>query len=178
MNSQLSSQDGKVPELRFRGNFGATLDAKGRMALPARFRGPVVEAAEGRLVVTVNPRAECLYLYPLFQWEMVQDELEEMPNAASLVAQQLQRLLIGHATDLELDGSGRVLLPQRLRQHCDLEKALVVAGVGKKIEIWAEQKWKTEWPTWKENVNKALDGKALDGKEDQSTGHKLLEISL
>lgn len=172
MNSQLSSQDGKVPELRFRGNFGATLDAKGRMALPARFRGPVVEAAEGRLVVTINPRAKCLYLYPLFHWEEVQGKLEKLPNVDSVV-QQLQRLLIGHATDLELDGSGRVLLPQRLRQHGGLEKALVVAGVGKKIEIWAEKEWEGQRPTWKKNVNEAL-----DGKEDQSTGHKLLEISL
>ena len=172
MASQLSSQHDNVRQLRFRGELSATLDAKGRMALPARFRGPVVEAAEGRLVVTINPRAKCLYLYPLPQWEVVQNQLEELPNVDSVV-QQLQRLLIGHATDLELDGSGRVLLPQRLRQHCGLEKALVVAGVGNKIEIWAEQEWEEQRPAWEKNVNQAL-----DGKQEQSTGHPLLEISL
>lgn len=172
MASQLSSQHGNARQLRFRGELSATLDAKGRMALPARFRGPVVEAAEGRLVVTINPRAKCLYLYPLPQWEVVQNQLEELPNVDSVV-QQLQRLLIGHATDLELDGSGRVLLPQRLRQHCGLEKALVVAGVGNKIEIWAEQEWEEQRPAWEKNVNQAL-----DGKQEQSTGHPLLEISL
>ena len=158
----------------FRGTSSATLDAKGRMALPARLRGPVLDAAQGRLVVTLDPREKCLLLYPLPQWEDMQKKLEELPNADSDVQQlqRLQRLLIGHATDLELDGSGRVLLPQRLRQHCGLEKALAVVGLGKKIEIWAEREWEERVDAWKEA------NRAQDAEETQSSRRFLAEVSL
>ena len=151
----------------FRGHFSATLDAKGRMALPARFRAPVLEVAEGRLVVTVDPGENCLLLYPLPQWDELQNKLE-----AASGDQQLQRLLIGHATDLELDGSGRVLLPQRLRQRCGLEKALAVVGLGKKIEIWADREWEARVDAWKEAI------RAQGAEEAQSSRRSLAELSL
>ena len=85
------------------------------MALPARFRESVLLAAEGRIVVTIDMREQCLLLYPLPEWEVVQHKLESLPNIGE-TARRLQRLLIGHATDIDMDGQGRILLPGMLRR--------------------------------------------------------------
>ncbi|NJN51819.1 MAG: division/cell wall cluster transcriptional repressor MraZ [Gammaproteobacteria bacterium] len=125
----------------FRGITSVNLDAKGRMALPVRFRD-VWAGCGGHLVVTVDTAEQCLLLYPLPQWEIVQRDLEALANVGKDV-RILQRLLIGHATDIEMDGSGRVLLPPPLREHAALNKKLVLLGQGNKIEIWAEEIWQT-----------------------------------
>ena len=111
----------------FRGINSATLDAKGRMAVPTRFRESVQVVAESKLVVTIDMREKCLLMYPLPEWEVVQGKLEELSNIGEQ-ARLLQRLLIGHATDLELDGSGRILLPKMLREFAGLKKK---AGAGR-----------------------------------------------
>lgn len=126
----------------FRGISNAKLDAKGRVAMPTRFRERLTAIAGGKLVVTVDTREKCLLLYPLPEWEIVQEQLDALPNMRQQT-RWLQRILIGHATDLELDGNGRILLPAPLRDHCGLSKALVLVGQGKKVEIWAEDTWKT-----------------------------------
>ncbi|NIP13628.1 MAG: division/cell wall cluster transcriptional repressor MraZ [Pseudomonadales bacterium] len=131
----------------FRGINSATLDGKGRMALPARHRESVVAVSEGRLVVTIDMREKCLLLYPLPEWEVVQRKLESLSNIGEQ-ARLLQRLLIGHATDLELDGQGRVLVPQMLRSYAALEKKLVLVGQGNKIEIWSDSLWQSRMNTW------------------------------
>ncbi len=125
----------------FRGIFSATLDAKGRLSMPARFRERLVDVAEGKLVVTVDRREKCLMLYPLPEWEKLQEELDALPNIRPEI-RWLQRILIGHATDLELDGNGRILLPALLRDHGGLDKALVLVGQSSKVEIWAQDTWK------------------------------------
>jgi MraZ protein len=131
----------------FRGISSATLDSKGRMALPARFREPVIVTAAGKLVVTIDMRERCLLMYPLPEWETVQEKLEGLSNIRP-DARLLQRLLIGHATDLELDGSGRMLLPTMLREYASLTKGLVLVGQGNKIEIWADAAWKSRMQDW------------------------------
>jgi MraZ protein len=131
----------------FRGINSATLDGKGRMALPARHRESVAAVSEGRLVVTIDMREKCLLMYPLPEWEVVQRKLESLSNIGEQ-ARLLQRLLIGHATDLELDGQGRVLLPQMLRSYAALEKKLVLVGQGNKIEIWSDSLWQSRMNTW------------------------------
>lgn len=125
----------------FRGISSAKLDAKGRMSLPARFRERLLAAAEGKVVVTVDMREKCLMLYPLQEWETVQEKLDALPNIRS-ETRWLQRILIGHATDLEFDANGRILLPAPLREHGGLEKDLVLVGQGNKIEIWAQETWR------------------------------------
>jgi division/cell wall cluster transcriptional repressor MraZ len=95
----------------FRGINTATLDAKGRLALPTRFRETLAIAADGKIVVTIDVREQCLLLYPLPEWDVVQRKLEGLSNIAAN-ARRLQRLLIGHATDIELDSQGRILLPK------------------------------------------------------------------
>lgn len=117
------------------------------MALPARHRESVAAVSEGRLVVTIDMREKCLLMYPLPEWEVVQRKLESLSNIGEQ-ARLLQRLLIGHATDLELDGQGRVLLPQMLRSYAALEKKLVLVGQGNKIEIWSDSLWHSRMNTW------------------------------
>lgn len=117
------------------------------MALPARFREPVIVTAASKLVVTIDMRERCLLMYPLPEWEIVQEKLEGLSNIRP-DARLLQRLLIGHATDLELDGSGRMLLPTMLREYASLTKGLVLVGQGNKIEIWADAAWKSRMQDW------------------------------
>jgi transcriptional regulator MraZ len=130
----------------FRGINSVNLDAKGRMALPARHRDALA-GDDGKLVVTIDSRERCLLLYPLTEWEVVQRRLEGLSNMKRS-ARQLQRLLIGHATDVELDTSGRVLLPPMLREFAGLSKRLVLLGQGNKIEVWSEELWQRRLDEW------------------------------
>jgi MraZ protein len=147
----------------FRGINTITMDAKGRMAMPARYRDILSVASENRIVVTIDMREACLLLYPLSEWEEVQAKLETLSNI-NAQARLLQRLLIGHATDLELDGSGRLLLPPMLREYADLKKKLVLLGQGNKIEIWAANHWEQRLGQWLEEGAALLDsGELFDG---------------
>jgi len=124
----------------FRGSNSVTLDARGRMALPARFRQVVLEHCEGQVVITIDLHERCLLLYPLPEWEKIESGLQSLANIRPST-RAIQRLLIGHATDVQLDGHGRVLLPPTLREFAGLEKRLIVLGIGRKIEIWSEEHW-------------------------------------
>ena len=117
------------------------------MALPGRNRETVMVASEGRLVVTIDMRESCLLVYPLNEWETVQAKLESLANI-NPQARLLQRLLIGHATDLELDSAGRLLLPAMLRDYASLEKKLVLVGQGNKLEIWSADHWQNRLNQW------------------------------
>ena len=139
----------------FRGSNSATLDGKGRMALPTRTRETLSGLSENKVVVTIDMREPCLLLYPLSDWEGVQGKLESLSNI-NPQARLLQRLLIGHATDLQLDGAGRLLLPSMLRDFAQLEKKLVLVGQGNKIEIWSEQNWQQRMGEWVEEGANAL----------------------
>ena len=143
----------------FRGINSVTLDAKGRMALPGRNRETVMVASEGRLVVTIDMRESCLLVYPLNEWETVQAKLESLSNI-NPQARLLQRLLIGHATDLELDSAGRLLLPAMLRDYASLEKTLVLIGQGNKLEIWSADHWQKRLDQWLEEGATALTNNA------------------
>ena len=92
-------------------------------------------------------RESCLLLYPLPEWEVVQRKLEALSNI-NPQARLLQRLLIGHATDLELDSAGRLLLPAMLRDYAELDKKLVLVGQGNKVEIWSETHWQEGMSSW------------------------------
>ena len=152
------------PMTIFRGISSAKLDSKGRMSVPARFRERLVAAGGGKLVVTVDMLEKCLLLYPLPEWETVQQKLDALPNMRP-ETRWLQRILIGHATDLELDANGRVLLPAPLRDHGRLEKTLVLVGQGNKIEIWAQDTWRTRVDAHTSDENGALlaEGEAITG---------------
>jgi len=119
------------------------MDAKGRLAMPARQREPLLSQCNGQLVVTIDTQSRCLFIYPLPEWEKIERTIQELP-ALNPAVKRFQRLVIGYATDLELDSSGRMLLPAPLREYAELEKKLVLVGQGKKLELWAEELWLAE----------------------------------
>jgi len=137
--------------MSFRGINNLNVDAKGRMAMPSRYRERLLESCGGRLVVTVD-RDHCLLVYPLPEWEIIEAKLVELPSL-NREARLLQRLLIGHATECEMDGQGRILLPAMLREFANLNKKIVIIGQGKKFEIWDEQVWTESQEQWIESVN-------------------------
>ncbi|HXQ64486.1 MAG TPA: division/cell wall cluster transcriptional repressor MraZ [Steroidobacteraceae bacterium] len=130
----------------FRGANQVTLDAKGRMVMPTRYRDRLLERSNGRLVVTID-RDQCLLLYPLPDWEEIERKLMRLPTL-NAQARRMQRLMVGHATDLELDGHGRVLLPAELRTFAGLVRDGVLLGQGNRFELWDEARWtalRDEW---------------------------------
>ena len=125
--------------MSFRGINNLALDTKGRMAMPSRYRERLLEVCGGRLVVTVDPDS-CLLVYPLPEWEIIESKLVQLPSFNKR-AKAIQRLLIGHATECDMDGQGRILLPTLLREYASLSKKIVMIGQGKKFEIWDEEVW-------------------------------------
>ena len=110
------------------------------MALPARYRDQIADCCENQLVATIDTETRCLLLYPLPEWEAIEKKIDALPSF-NPAARRIQRLLIGHATDIELDSSGRLLLPQPLREYAQMDKKLVLLGQGRKFEIWGEEQW-------------------------------------
>jgi len=124
----------------FQGSQSINVDVKGRMAVPSRYRDLLVAVCEGRLVVTANPYERCLNIYPEPQWQEVKAKIESLPNSNKKV-RRLQRLVLGNASELEMDGNGRLLLPSTLREYANLDKKVVLVGLGDKAELWSEQSW-------------------------------------
>jgi len=124
----------------FRGVTNINLDAKSRMAMPTRYRERLAEHCGGQMVVTIDTEEHCLLIYPIDEWEVIQRKIEALPSF-NPAARRIQRLLIGHATDVDIDGSGRLLLTQPLRDYAQLDKKTVLLGQGKKFELWSEELW-------------------------------------
>jgi len=123
----------------FRGVAQLNLDSKGRLAVPARHRDTLLERCAGHLVITADAD-RCLLLYPLADWEIIQQKLEGLSNLDPRV-RELQRRLIGFAVDVDMDGAGRVLISPELRRFAQLEKSVVLVGQGRKFELWNEERW-------------------------------------
>ena len=121
--------------------FGETainLDAKGRLAIPIRYRESIQEQCGGRLVLTYSAfDSGALWLYPEPDWERVRDEVTGL-STFNPGHRSLQRRLVGSATALEPDGANRIQLPLTLRQVTGLEKRVVLLGMGNRFEIWNE----------------------------------------
>lgn len=124
----------------FRGFDELNMDAKGRIGLPTRYHERVLADCQGKFVITVDIREKCLVLYPLPEWEAIEAKLDQLPSSQPAYA-MLKRRLIGYATEVSTDASGRLLLSPELRTFAGLEKAVVLAGQGKKCEIWDKQAW-------------------------------------
>ncbi len=130
----------------FRGATRLTLDAKSRIAVPARYRERLHEQCQGQLVLTVD-RDDCLLMYPMPTWEVIEQKLASLPSL-DRQARRLQRLMIGHATEMELDGHGRVRLPAELREFAGLERAVMLIGQGNKFELWDADRWADRRDGW------------------------------
>ena len=123
----------------FRGVAKLNLDSKGRLAVPSRHRDVLAVHCGGRLVITADP-SQCLLVYPQPEWEPIQEKLMSFASFNKR-ARDLQRLLVGHAEDVEMDGSGRILVSTPLREFAKLDKQVVLVGQGRKFELWDEQRW-------------------------------------
>lgn len=126
----------------FQGAAALNLDAKGRMAIPARHRDALLTPAEGRLVLTAHPH-RCLLLYPAPAWEPIRAKILAAPSLETQSA-MLRRLLVGFAVDSEMDAAGRLLVPPELRQYAALEKQVWLVGQGSHFEIWSDHGWKEQ----------------------------------
>ena len=131
----------------FRGLNAINLDEKGRLAVPMRYRDRLVTDCKGQLVLTIDTEASCLLLYPLPEWEIIEAKIQALPSF-NPVARRIQRLLMGHATEIEMDGNGRLLLPTLLRDYAKLDKRIMLVGQGKKFELWDELQWHSGRETW------------------------------
>jgi MraZ protein len=130
----------------FRGVSILNLDAKGRLAIPARYREQLQDCCASRLVITVD-KDRCLLIYPEPNWVEIERKLERLPSF-NPTARKLQRLYIGHAHDVEMDGQGRVLLPPELRRFASLDKRVALVGQSNKFELWDEDTWTGERDGW------------------------------
>lgn len=124
----------------FRGANKVMLDSKGRLAVPTRYRERILERSNGRVIATVDRGDRCLLIYPLPDWEEIELKLRQLPTLNPQV-RRLQRLMIGHATDLDLDSSGRILIPPSLREYAYLSRAAMLIGQGRRFELWDEAHW-------------------------------------
>lgn len=126
-----------------------SLDAKGRLAIPAKHRETLAQSGASRVVVTINPDAaeRCLLLYPENEWREIARNLSRRDSMNPKV-RALQRLVVGHASELELDGQGRILLSSELREFAGLGKRVSLIGQVNKIEIWDEEAWAGNREQW------------------------------
>lgn len=115
----------------FQGSSALTLDAKGRVSIPTRHRDALVSQVEGRLTITRHPDG-CLLMYPRNIWEQRREQIAAFPMSA----RPLQRLLLGNAQDVEMDGSGRILVAPELRQAAGLTREVMLLGMGSHFELW------------------------------------------
>ena len=141
----------------FRGVSTLNLDTKGRMTMPTKYRERLEAQSNGQLIITIDPEDRCLWLYPLPVWEDIERSLDSLPSLDK-GSRRMQRLLIGHATECDLDSQGRMLLPPPLREFAKLDKQIVLIGQGKKFEVWDEL-------TWAERRNKWLNEDMEDYRE-------------
>jgi MraZ protein len=130
----------------FRGATKITLDSKGRLAIPMRYRERITTRADGHLIATVD-RDHCLLIYPLPDWEEIERKLVRLP-ALNEQARKLQRLMVGYATEVDMDGHGRILLTRELREFAGLEKQAMLIGQGNKFELWNEERWNARRDEW------------------------------
>ena len=123
----------------FRGVTQLSLDAKGRLAIPARYRGGLMSFFFFCLIVTVDP-SKCLLIYPQPAWEPIEQKLNNLSSFNPKI-RSLHRLLVGNASDVEMDTTGRILVSPPLRQFAGLSKDVVLVGQGAKFELWDEEQW-------------------------------------
>ncbi|MFZ1343119.1 division/cell wall cluster transcriptional repressor MraZ [Thiothrix eikelboomii] len=131
----------------FRGISNISIDTKGRLSMPSKYRDAILASAAGQIVITVDHVDQCLLIYPMDQWLKVEQALMSLPNLSRRV-RNMQRLILGHAAELELDVQGRVLLPAPLREYAGLDKRVVLVGQINKFELWDADQWQQARDLW------------------------------
>lgn len=124
----------------FRGTSAITLDTKNRITVPTRYREELLADCQGKMVCTVDLQHACLLLYPLPEWEEIELKLCNL-SSTNPQERMFQQILLGNASDCEMDKNGRLLINGPLCQHANLEKNIMLVGQLKKFEIWSESAW-------------------------------------
>ncbi len=123
------------------GSNAINMDAKGRLAIPAKVRESLWSDCSGHIVVTAHTEEKCLLVYPEPEWQKKLPAIENLPNINKKAA-RMQRLLLGYATAMDVDeANGRVLIPPTLREFAGLEKKVMLVGQSNKLELWSEDNW-------------------------------------
>ncbi len=130
----------------FRGASKVSLDAKGRLAIPTRYRERLLTRCDGNLILTVD-KDHCLLLYPLPDWEELERKLVRLPSM-NKVARRIVRIMVGYATEVDMDGNGRILISRELREFASLDRQGIFLGQGNKFELWDEPTWNEKRDAW------------------------------
>lgn len=131
----------------FRGCTKLSVDNKGRMAVPSRYRDRLVGLSDGCLILTLNPLDRSLWLYPLPEWEIIEGKLAALSDFDKQ-GRRAKQMMRGYATDCQLDGQGRILLPNELREYASINKHIMLLGQGNKFELWDEKTWQKLREEW------------------------------
>lgn len=125
----------------FRGTSPLLMDGKGRMSVPSKHRDLLTEKGAAKtLMLTLDPTAGCLLLYPMAEWEVVERQINALPSMDPL-GRTLKTVVVGSAEEVELDSAGRILIGPMLRKYAKLEKDCVMTGQGNKLAIWSAEGW-------------------------------------
>ncbi|MER0127621.1 division/cell wall cluster transcriptional repressor MraZ [Franconibacter daqui] len=151
----------------FRGATLVNLDSKGRLSVPTRYREKLIEAASGQMVCTIDIHHPCLLLYTLPEWEIIEHKLSRL-SSMNPVERRVQRLLLGHASECQMDSAGRLLLAPVLRQHAGLTKEVMLVGQFNKFELWDET-------TWYQRVREDIDA---EQSSSDTLSERLQDLSL
>ena len=125
----------------FQGAAALSLDAKGRLSIPARYRD-ALRRDQGDVVITIHPD-HCLLIYPAEAWQPIRDKILAAPGLDRR-AQMLKRLFVGNAREETVDGSGRVLIAPELRKWGELDKSVWLVGQGSHFELWSDDRWQAQ----------------------------------
>lgn len=136
------------------------------MAIPSRYRERLSGLADGQLVLTMNPLDHSLWLYPLNEWEVIEQKLAELSDF-DLQSRRTKQMMRGYASDCQLDAQGRILIPQGLRDYAGLNKHAVILGQGNKFEIWNQATWEEQRDKWLAQVGNE-DGQPVDAMQSLS----------
>jgi MraZ protein len=124
----------------FRGQFQHSIDVKGRISLPARFRDALSAAGDPRFVLTSALFDPCLHLFPMRAWEDLEQKIAELPSMDPHVV-RFRRLYVSAACECEADKAGRLVIPGTLRDKMGLHKDGLWAGMGRHLELWSATAW-------------------------------------
>ena len=125
--------------IMFRGLNKISFDTKGRISIPTKYREELLKISKKKLICTID-LDYCLLLYPLPSWLKIEQQIMKLPTL-NTTSRKLQRLLVGHATDIEMDKSGRLLIPYELREFSMIKKEAMLIGQGNRFEIWDYSRW-------------------------------------
>ncbi|HAU5493600.1 TPA: division/cell wall cluster transcriptional repressor MraZ [Cronobacter sakazakii] len=151
----------------FRGATLVNLDSKGRLSVPTRYRDLLNDASSGQMVCTIDIHHPCLLLYTLPEWVIIEQKLSRL-SSMNPAERRVQRLLLGHASECQMDSASRLLLAPVLRQHAGLTKQVMLVGQFNKFELWDEA-------TWHQQVREDIDA---EQSSSEVLSERLQDLSL